>query len=84
MFGQMIVTAILQVGPDAEAEVVGWIEFPHSLLLFLLVPGDPESGAGYILDRKTGTWYSVDFDDEQYGGYSACQLEELCAFGKDA
>jgi len=32
-------------------------------LLVLLAPGDLESGAVYILDRKTGTWYSVDFDD---------------------
>jgi len=38
------------------------------VLLFLLAPGDPESGAVYILDRKTGTWYSVDFDDKLYGG----------------
>jgi hypothetical protein len=52
-------------------------EFPHSVLLFPLVPGDPESGAVYILDRKTGTWDSVDFDDKQYGGYSVSQLEQL-------
>jgi len=91
MFGRMTVTPILEVGRDADlqtavaslsqaaeqAEVVRWIEFPTSVLLFLLVPGDPESGAVYILDRKTGTWYSVDFDDEQYGGYSVSQLEEL-------
>jgi len=59
------------------AEVVRWIELPKSVLLFLLVPGDPESGAVYILDRKPGTWYSVDFDDKQYGGYSVSHLEEL-------
>ena len=41
------------------------------------MPGDPESGAVYILDRKAGAWYSVDFDDKQYGGYSVSQLEEL-------
>jgi len=59
----------VQVAPDADAqssvatlikvadnvEVVRWMEFPNSLLLFLLVPGDPESGAVYVLDRKKGT-----------------------------
>ena len=91
MFGRMMVTPILQVGRDADlqtaisslvraaeqAEIVRWIEFPKSVLLFLLVPGDPESGAVCILDCKTGTWYSVDFDDKQYGGYSVIQLEQL-------
>ena len=51
-------------------EIVRWIELPASVLLFLLVPGDPDSGAVYVLDRKKGTWYAVDFDDEQFGGYS--------------
>ena len=91
MFGRMMVTPILQVGADADlqtainsllrateqAEIVRWIEFLTSVLVFLLVPGDPESGAVYILERKTGTWYSVDFDDKQYGGYSVSQLEGL-------
>ena len=68
MFGRMMVTPIAQVGTDADlqtaissllraaeqADIVRWIEFPNSVLLFLLVPGDPESGAVYILDRKTG------------------------------
>ena len=50
---------------------------PASLVLFLLVPGDPESGAAYVLDRNSGTWYAVDFEDLQYGGYSVTQLETL-------
>ena len=91
MFGRMMATPIVTVGGDAnlqtaissllraakQAEIVRWIEFLHSVLLFLLVPEDPESGAIYILDRKTETWYSVDFDDKQYGGYSVSQLEQL-------
>jgi hypothetical protein len=91
MFGRMMVTPIAQVGADADlqtaissllrateqAEIVRWIEFSNSMLLFLLVPGDPASGAVYILDRKAGAWYFVDFDDKQYGGYSVRQLEEL-------
>jgi hypothetical protein len=91
MFGRMIVAPVVQVGADPDlqvaipallqateqAEVVRWIEFPASVLLFLLVPGDPDSGAVYVLDRKKGTWYVVDFDDEQFGGYSVSQLEQL-------
>ena len=91
MFGQMIVEPVVHVDPEAElqsaiaalvkitetVETVRWIEFPASVLLFLLVPGDPDSGAVYVLDRKKGTWYAVDFEDEQFGGYSASQLEML-------
>lgn len=91
MFGRMMVTPVVHVGADADlqvaitallraaeqAEIVRWIEFPASVLLFLLVPDDPDSGAVYVLDRKQGTWYAVDFDDEQFGGYSVSQLEQL-------
>jgi hypothetical protein len=91
MFGQMMVEPVLQLGPGVDlqtavpalikvaenVEIVRWIEFPASVLLFLFVPGDPESGAVYVLDRKKGTWYAVDFEDEQFGGYSVSQLEML-------
>jgi hypothetical protein len=90
MFGRMMATPILEVGARTDlqaaitslraveqAEIVRWIEFPASVLMFLLVPGDAVSGAVYVLDRKTGTWYAVDFDDEQFGGYSVSQLEQL-------
>lgn len=97
MFGQTTISPTMQLQPSADVhtavaalltatdqpEIVRWIEFPASLLLFLLVPGDPESGALYVLDRKKGTWYAVDFEDEQYGGYSVAQLETLlneCSF----
>jgi hypothetical protein len=33
-----------------------------------MVPGDAESGV-CVLDRKNGTLYGVDFDDEEFGGY---------------
>jgi hypothetical protein len=91
MFGQMMVEPVVHVDPEAHlqsaiaaltkvaetVEIVRWIEFPASVLLFLLVPGDPDSGAVYVLDRKKGTWYAVDFEDEQFGGYSLIQLETL-------
>ena len=91
MFGRMMVEPLVQVDPGADlqsamaalvkvtesVEIVRWIEFPASVLLFLLVPGDPDSGAVYVLDRQKGTWYAVDFEDEQFGGYSVSELETL-------
>ena len=91
MFGRMMIEPVVQVDPGVDlqtavaalikaaenVEIVRWIELPASVLLFLLVPGDPESGAVYVLDRKKGTWYAVDFDDQQFGGYSVSQLEML-------
>ena len=91
MFGRMMVSPVVQVDPGVElqtavaalikvtenVEIARWIEFPAVVLLFLLVPEDPDSGAVYVLDRKIGTWYAVDFEDEQFGGYSVGQLETL-------
>jgi hypothetical protein len=88
MFGQMMVEPVVRLDPGVDletaiatlikvaenVEIVRWIELPASVLLFLLVPGDPDSGAVYVLDRKTGTWYAVDFEDEQFGEHSASQL----------
>ena len=91
MFGRMIVEPVMQIDPGVDlqsavaalvrvaenVEIARWIELPASVLLFLLVPGDRESGAAYVLDRQNGTWYAIDFEDEQFGGYSVSQLEEL-------
>ena len=66
MFGQMMVEPVVQLSPGVDlqtaiatlikvaenVEIVRWIELPASVLLFLLVPGDPDSGAVYVLDRK--------------------------------
>ena len=91
MFGRMMVEPVVKLGPgiDLQAavdalikitenvDIVRWIELRASVLLFLLVPGDSDSGAVYVLDRKQGIWYAVDFEDEQFGGYSVSQLEML-------
>ena len=60
-----------------ETQAVRWIEFPAAVLVFVIVAGDPQSGAFYVLDRTTGTWLWVDFEDEQYGGYSIGDFETL-------
>src|SRR5579864_8739256 len=54
----------------AEAQVVRWVQFPAGVLFFTLVSGDPESGALYVLDRKTGVFYWLNFEDQKWGGYS--------------
>ena len=91
MFGRMNMDPILSVKPGCdslgavgalveraeEAKVMKWIEFPGSILVFLRIPGDVTSGAIYVLDRKSGVWYWIDFDDDQYGGYSQQELGQL-------
>lgn len=90
MFGHMKAQPILRVAACSadqavealrkateNAEPVRWIEFPAAVLLLLAVPGDPDSGAFYVLDCKTGTWLWVDFEDEQYGGYCLSDFDLL-------
>lgn len=57
--------------------ITKWVQFPKSLLLFLTMPGDPESGAFYVYDRCSGAWFWVDFEDEKFGGYNSFDFEEL-------
>ncbi len=90
MFGHMKADPILTIGTSAidpaisglvaiteNAQPVRWIEFPTSILLFVSVEGDPGSGAFYVFDRKTRTWFWIDFDDQQYGGYSQSDFDVL-------
>jgi hypothetical protein len=58
-------------------EIARWVQFPAAVLLFLVIPGDPEGGAFYVFDRKRRTWFWVDFDDQNYGGYAIADFEEL-------
>jgi hypothetical protein len=91
MFGHMKAQPILSVGlgcsveeavsslTDATegAQAVRWMEFPAAALLFFTIVGDSGSGAFYVLDRKTGTWLWIDFEDEQYGGYAVSDFDLL-------
>ncbi len=91
MFGRMDVRPILQLDAGKELEVAvaellavadypeiaRWVQFPRGLMLFLMVPGDSESGAVYVYDRCDGIWYLVDFQDQNYGGYSLAELDVL-------
>lgn len=90
MFGHMKAQPILTLensSPDPaidalvaiteNAQPVRWIEFPASILLFVSVQEDPESGALYVFDRRIRTWFWIDFDDLQYGGYSLSDIDLL-------
>ena len=91
MFGHMKAQPIIRVKPSTvigeavdalisaaeNAEVVRWIEFPSAVLLFVVVPDDPQSGAFYALERKTGIWFWIDFEDQQYSGYSMSDFDLL-------
>jgi len=57
--------------------IAKWVQFPKALFVFLVVPGDPESGAFYIYDRRSRTWFWVDFDDEKFGGYTVSDFDRL-------
>ena len=97
MFGQMTATPVLRLNPSSQLDeavaallqvaeqpqIVRWIEFPNSVLLFAIVSGNPQSGAIYVLDRKSGIWCAIDFDDQEYAGYNVEQFEALlkeCSF----
>ncbi|MCI0724891.1 MAG: hypothetical protein L0338_38895 [Acidobacteria bacterium] len=54
-----------------------WVQFPRALLVFLVIPGDAESGAFYIYDRRSRVWFWVDFEDEKFGGYGVNDFERL-------
>jgi hypothetical protein len=57
--------------------IMKWVQFPKALFLFLVVPGDPESGAFYIYDRRSRIWFWVDFEDENFGGYNLTDFDRL-------
>lgn len=61
----------------SEAQIVRWVQFAAGALFFTLVPGDSESGGVYILDRKEGIFYWLDFNDQKWGGYSLADYEAL-------
>jgi hypothetical protein len=61
----------------SEAQIVRWVQFPAGALFFVLTPGDPRSGAVYVFDRRKGVFYFVVFNDENWGGYSVAEYEEL-------
>src|SRR5437660_3710340 len=69
------VTRLLDV--TEHPTIAKWVQFPKALLVFLVVPGDPESGAFYVYDRRARIWFWVDFDDEKFGGYTVSDFDRF-------
>lgn len=57
--------------------IAKWMQLPKALFVFLVIPGDPESGAFYVYDRGARVWLWLDFDDEKFGGYTVGDFDRL-------
>lgn len=91
MFGMMNTEPLLRLNDATSLEaavgallkltentrVARWVQFPSAVLLFLVVPNDPASGAFYVFERRTRTWIWVDFEDQAYGGYNVADFDTL-------
>ena len=70
--------AIVGLAQKAEARLVRWLDFAKGALLFLMVPGDGESGTFYIYDRDRSAFYPLSLPIEQrYGGFREDEFEYL-------
>ena len=69
---------ILAFGRWAEGHIKKWVDYAKGILLFVMVPGDAESGMFYIYDRAEQTFWMVDLaDTTRYGGYRLDEFEQL-------
>ena len=70
--------AIVGFAQKAEARLVRWLDFAKGALLFLMVPGDAESGTFYIYDRNRSSFYPLSLPIERrYGGFREDEFESL-------
>jgi hypothetical protein len=69
---------ILAFGRWAEGQIKKWIDYAKGVLLFVMVPDDPESGMFYVYDRARQTFWMVDLVGTcRYGGFRLDEFEEL-------
>lgn len=69
---------ILAFARWAEAQLKKWVDYARGALLFLMVPGDPESGAFYIYDRARQAFFLVDqAEAPRIGGYRLGEFDEM-------
>src|SRR5215472_9864262 len=70
--------AIVGFATKAEAKLSRWLDFAKGALLFLTVPGDPESGAFYIYDRTKGVFYWLALPVEgRFGGFRDDEFDQV-------
>ena len=91
MFGQMRVNALFQLGKQQTLDeavsrllefaeypkILRWFQFPTAMIVFAAPPESHDSGAVYVYDRKQCVWLWVDFNDQNYGGYSPLEFDIL-------
>jgi hypothetical protein len=91
MFGELQVSLVLQLSKlqtldEAVAKllkfadypnVVRWFQFPTAVVVLLAHDDETDCGAVYVYDRRRCVWFWVDFDDQNYGGYSPAQFDVL-------
>ena len=69
---------ILAFGQWAEGQIKKWIDYAKGVLLFVMVPDDPESGMFYVYDRAEQTFWMVDLaGTSRFGGYRLDEFEQL-------
>jgi len=70
----------------AEGQIKKWIDYAKGVLLFVMVPGDPESGMFYVYDRTHQAFWMVDpAETSRFGGYRLEEFEALAqAYGLKA
>jgi hypothetical protein len=69
---------ILAFARWAEAHLKRWVDYARGALLFLMVPGDPESGAFYVYDRARQAFFLVDqAQTPRYGGYRLNEFDQM-------
>jgi hypothetical protein len=69
---------ILAFARWAEGQIKRWIDYAKGVLLFVMVPDDPESGMFYVYDRAEQTLWMVDLaGTTRYGGYRLDEFEQL-------
>jgi len=59
LFVDRIIREFLKIG---EAVAGRWIQMPHGILVFQMVPGEADSGAIYLYDRDQQVFYLIGFD----------------------
>lgn len=56
---EFVIRAFVEIG---EAVAARWIQMPRGILLLLVVPENPASGAIYLYDRDAQDFYMICFD----------------------
>jgi hypothetical protein len=61
----------------AEAVATRWIQMPAGVLLCVMVPGDPQSGACYLYERRSGVFHCLEVPNAANGFLSTDDFDRL-------